>query len=139
LHSEKSARRTGRLGGDAIFCTEVIRHQLDLLRHPQRAAANHAVDRCLPGTAVLALVAEHRVGVALETLAQPNDAPWLLRCGLSDLRFRVLGAYRRGQYQSGPYKSANQQEEFHAVSPRAAVGHRNHLPTVATATPSELQ
>jgi hypothetical protein len=77
--------------------------------------------------------------VALETLAQHNDAAWLLRCGLSDFWFRLLGAYRRGQHQSAPYKSASKQEELHAVSPMAAAGHGNHLPTVATTTPSQLQ
>jgi hypothetical protein len=35
---------------------------------PQAAAPDHAVDRGLPGAAILPAVAEHGVGVALEAL-----------------------------------------------------------------------
>src|SRR5262249_3432824 len=45
---------------------------------------DHAVDRGLPSPPILALVAKHRVGVALEALAHHHAASGLLRALLRD-------------------------------------------------------
>src|SRR5262245_8721341 len=58
----------------AEIVAEVVGHQLDLVRSPQPAAADHPIDGGLPGAAILPRVAEHRVGVALETLAHDDRA-----------------------------------------------------------------
>src|SRR3954452_24301500 len=51
-----------------VYLSEVIGHLPDLVLRPQRAAADHAVERALPGAAVLALVHPHVRAVALEAL-----------------------------------------------------------------------
>src|SRR6266403_3085058 len=51
-----------------IHIAQVVGHLLDLVLRPERAAADHAVERALPGAAVLALVHPHVGAVALEAL-----------------------------------------------------------------------
>src|SRR3954468_2673556 len=47
---------------------EVIGHLSYLVLRPQRAAADHAIERAFPGAAVLALVHPHVGAMALEAL-----------------------------------------------------------------------
>src|SRR5213075_2288323 len=51
-----------------IGLAEVVGHLLDLVLCPERAAADHAVERALPRAAILPLVHPHRRRVALEAL-----------------------------------------------------------------------
>src|SRR5205809_851481 len=84
-----SGRRARRLG--SVIGCEVFGHGIDLVAGPQRTASDHAIERGFPGAAVLALVAEHRVGVALEALrSEQRLARGLRRLG------RLVGVRRRG-------------------------------------------
>src|SRR6185369_14441063 len=76
------------------FGAEIVRHRLDLVGGPQAAAADHAVDRGLPGAEILPPVAEHGVGVALEALGLDHIA------ARSWARRTRLRARRRGRNQS---------------------------------------
>src|SRR5215216_8189327 len=62
------------------FTAEIFGHRLDLFRRPQPAASDHAVDRGLPGAAILPRVAEHRVGMALKTLGRDHGAAGIVSC-----------------------------------------------------------
>src|SRR6185437_3674336 len=83
--AEVSLRRRGGFRARPELGAEIVRHHLDLVRGPQSAASDHAVDRGLPGAAVLAAVAEHRIGMALEASGLDHVAPGM-RCGLLRLR-----------------------------------------------------
>src|SRR6266571_5549826 len=109
-----SSRLAGRLGIRSEVGAEVISHQLDLLRGPQAAAPDHAMDRGFPSTAILPLVAEHRIGVALKALAHYHAASGMLR---SLLLPGVLRRCGRGQQQrrAGEHDT-NISPEDHRVS-----------------------
>src|SRR5437763_6887721 len=80
---------------------EIGGHRLDLVRGPERAAADHAIKRRLPGAGILPLVLPHRVGVALEAFRCEDFAPLLRR--LLRLRRRGHSEHRPAcQYQQGP-------------------------------------
>src|SRR5262245_6628121 len=64
----------GRLGARPEIAAEIIGHQLDLFLRPQSATSDHAIDRGLPSAAILPLVANHPIGVALKALAHHHAA-----------------------------------------------------------------
>src|SRR5438034_4235509 len=67
-----NARRALSLGFSPVHVAQVIGHLLDLVLRPQRAAADHAVERALPGAALLALIHPHVGAVALEALVDQH-------------------------------------------------------------------
>src|SRR3954468_24152860 len=82
-----------------VYLSEVIGHLPDLVLRPQRAAADHAVERALPGAAVLALVHPHVGAVALEAL---RDEHFLSRrVGESDRGGGLFLLRERGLHEQG--------------------------------------
>src|SRR5574341_1390809 len=55
-----------------VDLSEIVRHRLDLVLGPERAAADHAVEHAFPAAAVLPVVEPHAGAVALEALGE-ND------------------------------------------------------------------
>src|SRR5215467_15485258 len=83
------------LGTRPEVAAEIISHQIDLFWRPQPAASDHAIDRGLPSASILSLIAEHRIGVALEALAHHHATPGMLRALLG----AVLPMGRSSQQQ----------------------------------------
>src|SRR3954463_2173580 len=97
----------GGFGVRPEFGAEIIRDRLDLVGGPQAAAPDHAVDRGLPGAAILPAVAEHGVGVALEALGLDQVA--------ARTRRRGLRARRRGRNERHTKRRGNKRI-FHVES-----------------------
>src|SRR2546430_12768822 len=111
-----NARRALSLGFSPVHTAEVIGHLLDLVLRPQRAAADHAVERALPGAAVLALIHPHVGAVALEALVDQHVLARRVgkadRCRLRALRERRLrekhgGEDRERQFHRRLYVAQN--------------------------------
>src|SRR5215831_4089715 len=75
------------LAGGSEIRAEILGHQLDLLRAPERAAPDHSVEVRFPGLRILALILPHRLAMALEALAG-DQLP---------ARWPLLGARRYSQ------------------------------------------
>src|SRR5882672_9218152 len=84
-----------------IHIAQVVGHLLDLVLRPERAAADHAVERALPGAAVLALIHPHVGAVALEALVDQHVLAGAIgktdRRGLRALRERRLREKHGGE------------------------------------------
>src|SRR6185503_20298350 len=107
-NAKGSARPALSLGLPRVHRAEVVRHLLDLVLGPQRAAPDHAVERALPAAAVLAVVHPHRRRVALEAL------------GYEDVLPRRVGKAGRGRLLLLRERAARQEQSKN--QDRAALG-----------------
>src|SRR5947207_562620 len=88
-----------------VYLSEVIGHLPDLVLRPKRAATDHAIERALPGAAVLALVHPHVRAVALEALR--HEHVLARRVGESDRRrggLFLLRQRRLGEEDAGEHR-----------------------------------
>src|SRR3954470_18797645 len=81
-----------------VSSAEVVGHLSYLVLRPQRAAADHAIERAFPGAAVLALVHPHVRTVALEALR--DEDVLARRIGKSGRRL-ALRERRLGEKEAG--------------------------------------
>src|SRR4051812_15764423 len=127
-----SSRLGGRLGVRPEIGAEVVGHQRDLFLRPQPAAPDHAVDRRLPSAAILALIAEHRVGMALEALAHHHAATGMLRAWGALLRLRGGPQPRQRAYE----RTSEISPDDHRVSLRTFFLERNRFRSNRDLAPS---
>src|SRR5574341_1908167 len=84
-----------------VHLSHIVRHRLDLVLGPERAAADHPVEHAFPAAAVLPMIEPHAGAVALEALREHDFLA--RRVGKSD-RLGLLGPWLllrgRGQRQS---------------------------------------